>query len=430
MRSYLSTDEYVIEEAVHGRDALSVLAEMPIDLIISDFEMPTMDGLALLQKVRDTRICKFILVSEFSSALQARQAYQLGADEFLNKPFGRDDLMKAIQSAYAEKEEVEDKYHDLEYIQVPLEEFITGTVLKVDLYVRISLSKYIKIGSKNARMDQERVESYMKKGLKWLYMRREDFAVYVGMNITLAQKAHTETKIECARKIRLTMHVTETLIAQLREIGVDRTRLEETSNVVMNAVELILSSYDTMKLLESIEENGTLPEHSIAVGIWSCLIAKQLGWKGHSTFFRLAICALFHDIGNKELDEKLVQKQRFELSRQEAKLFETHTTRGRDILQSVPGMLEEAATVAHQHHELFRGGGYPNGFRMQQIHPLALLVGLADRLCELLKYGGKDIGLMAAFDKLAVNDKDFEPSHFKALKTILDQVRAKQKSAA
>ena len=260
-------------------------------------------------------------------------------------------------------------------------------------------------------------------------MIKPDFAVYVGFNMSLAQRAHGINKIGDSRKLRLTMHVTETLIAQLKKAGLDRTQLENASNVVMNAVDLISSNHATLKLLESMEVCGSMSSHSIAVAIWSCLIAKELQWDGHSTYFRLALCALFHEIGEKEIGEEIAGKARYEMTKQERKIHEGHTVRGRDILLSVPGMPEDVATVALQHHELTNGGGYPYGLKLHQIHPFARLISIADRLCEMLKTAapGQEVSYRKLFDSLHENERDFDAQFLAALGRILplaDESRA------
>lgn len=419
MRLLLEMQGYTVEEACNGKEAVEILNDRSFDLVISEFEMPELDGIQLLDHVKAKTQSRFLLTSEHSIALQAKQALQLGADQFLNKPFSRNDFSKAVEDAFKGAENQILNSLDLDYVQVPIDEFVTGTVLKVDLFLRISDKKYLKIGHKGGSIEQNQIQAYKDKGLNWLYMRKPDFAFYVGFNISLAQQVHSEKKIECARKIRLTMHVTETLISQLRRAGLNRQELEDTSNVIINAVELIQTDANTLKLLESMEIGGSLPAHCIAVSIWSCLIAKKLGWSGQSTFFKIAICALFHDIGQKELDDNILSKPRFELNRQEVKIFEGHTTRGRDILMSVPGMPEDIITVALQHHELYRGGGFPHGLKFQQIHPLASLVGLADRLCEILKHSEKDARIVAAYEQLYPFAKDFDPTYFKALTEVI-----------
>jgi HD-GYP domain-containing protein (c-di-GMP phosphodiesterase class II) len=189
----------------------------------------------------------------------------------------------------------------------------------------------------------------------------------------------------------------------------------------MNAVEMISMNMSTLKLLESLEVLGSLPSHSIGVAIWSCLIARHVGWAGESTYFKLAVSALFHDIGEREMPDEIAGKARFELTKEERKLIEAHTFRGRDILQSVPGMPEDAAAVALQHHELVSGGGYPYSLKFDQIHPFARLISVADHFCELIRHeaANKKFDYREIFAKLDENRRDYDTTFLQALGDIV-----------
>ena len=88
----------VAEDAIEGGKAL--LEEKP-DLIISDINMPYMDGLELLSLLRsneDTKSTPVILVSARSDIDTLGQASQLGASDFLIKPLSRERLLSSIKA--------------------------------------------------------------------------------------------------------------------------------------------------------------------------------------------------------------------------------------------------------------------------------------------------------------------------------------------
>lgn len=427
MKAILEAEGFEVGEAGDGAEAKQALSERRFTLIVSDVEMPKLDGVQLLKLVKDGGLAQVLLISEFSHALQHRHAVALGADGFINKPFRKEDFVQAVRAALEAGADEAAASLEADYVPVPVSDFVTGSVLRVDLYVKLSNQKYLKIGNKGGAFAPERALSYQAKGVRWFHMIKADFAYYVGFNMNLAQAVHTTDRIECARKIRLTMHVTENLISALTQAGLNREQLEDASNVVMNAVDLIASNPPTLKLLESMEVCGSLSSHSIAVAIWSCLIARQVKWEGQSTYFRLAICALFHDVGEKEMSDDVNKKARWEMTKQERKIHEGHTIRGRDILLSVPGMPEDVATVALQHHELTNGGGYPYGLKLHQIHPFARIISVADNLCELLKHQpaqGQPTDYASFLQVMRRNERDFDPTFLRALAELVPGTRA------
>ena len=89
-----------IHEAENGREAMDTAALQPLDLIISDFNMPVMDGLALLRAVRGhpaARKLPFILLTGRSDRELVIKAAQAGANNYLIKPFTAEILRQKIE---------------------------------------------------------------------------------------------------------------------------------------------------------------------------------------------------------------------------------------------------------------------------------------------------------------------------------------------
>ena len=93
-------DGHYIRTAINGREALNMLGEEPADVIISDVKMPDMDGIELLRAVRevspDTGV---VLMTAFASVETAREAFKLGADDFIQKPFDVEELKIIVRKA-------------------------------------------------------------------------------------------------------------------------------------------------------------------------------------------------------------------------------------------------------------------------------------------------------------------------------------------
>ncbi|CAN5125340.1 sigma-54 dependent transcriptional regulator [soil metagenome] len=89
---------YSIRTAMNGRQALALLEEEPADIIISDVKMPDMDGIEMLRAVRETLPdVGVILMTAFASVETAREAFKLGADDFIQKPFDVEELKLIVR---------------------------------------------------------------------------------------------------------------------------------------------------------------------------------------------------------------------------------------------------------------------------------------------------------------------------------------------
>jgi two-component system, NtrC family, response regulator PilR len=100
------TDGNNIRTAMNGRQALELLQQEPADIIISDVKMPDMDGIEMLRAVRETLPdVGVVLMTAFASVETAREAFKLGADDFITKPFDVEEL-KLIVRKTLEKQEL------------------------------------------------------------------------------------------------------------------------------------------------------------------------------------------------------------------------------------------------------------------------------------------------------------------------------------
>jgi DNA-binding NtrC family response regulator len=82
-----------VRVAENGRQALTVLRNAPADLIISDVKMPDMGGIELLTAARSfLPDVVVVMMTAFATVDTAREAFKLGADDFIQKPFDIDEL--------------------------------------------------------------------------------------------------------------------------------------------------------------------------------------------------------------------------------------------------------------------------------------------------------------------------------------------------
>ena len=99
----LSMEGYVVEAASGGREALEKIAALPVDVVVMDVRMPDLDGLAVLQKARETRPdLPVVIMSGHGSIETVRSAFKLGAFDYLEKPITeKDKLLVVVKNALA-----------------------------------------------------------------------------------------------------------------------------------------------------------------------------------------------------------------------------------------------------------------------------------------------------------------------------------------
>ena len=125
-RRKIRKGEYEFLFAHNGLEALKIMLEQPdIDIVLSDINMPEMDGLTLLTKINELRnpAQKCIMVSAYGDMKNIRTAMNRGAFDFATKPIDMDDLSLTIEKAIEQIEYIKStqkEHSQLESIQSDL----------------------------------------------------------------------------------------------------------------------------------------------------------------------------------------------------------------------------------------------------------------------------------------------------------------------
>ncbi len=91
---------YKVLEAVDGKDALAKLTNNPINMLITDLNMPNMDGISLIKNVRNNSATKFIpiiMLTTESQAAKKMEGKTAGATGWIVKPFQQDQLLSVVK---------------------------------------------------------------------------------------------------------------------------------------------------------------------------------------------------------------------------------------------------------------------------------------------------------------------------------------------
>ncbi len=98
VRRNLEVRNYNVVTASNGLEALAIFNTKNIDLVILDIMMPRMDGLETLRRIRQSSLVPVIILSALGEEGDKVKALNLGADDYLNKPFGVGELLARVQA--------------------------------------------------------------------------------------------------------------------------------------------------------------------------------------------------------------------------------------------------------------------------------------------------------------------------------------------
>jgi DNA-binding response OmpR family regulator len=87
-----------VETATDGRAALRAFHSTPCDLVVLDLSMPELDGFETLERLRDLSDVPVILLTARSGEIDKVRGFRTGADDYVAKPFGRQELLARIEA--------------------------------------------------------------------------------------------------------------------------------------------------------------------------------------------------------------------------------------------------------------------------------------------------------------------------------------------
>lgn len=133
----LERADYVVSSAEDGRAGLQQFHQSRPDLVVLDISMPELDGFQTLERIRDLSDAPVMMLTAFSDELERVRGLKAGADDYLCKPFGRQELVARVAAllrrAPDSQEEADSSYRD-DFLEVDFaHRSVTVSGAQVDL---------------------------------------------------------------------------------------------------------------------------------------------------------------------------------------------------------------------------------------------------------------------------------------------------------
>lgn len=181
---------YQVKKASHGEEALSIISEETVHLIISDVMMPEMDGFELCKKVKSgveySHIPVILLTAK--NTIQAKvEGLELGADAYIEKPFSKEYLLAQIHSLLTNRAMIREYFSSSPLVHI---KSIAHT--KADEKFLIQLNSSIHEHMEDLDLDVEKLARIMNMSRITLYRKIKavsDMTPLELINITRLKKA-------------------------------------------------------------------------------------------------------------------------------------------------------------------------------------------------------------------------------------------------
>src|SRR5918992_1074886 len=98
IRTLLERAGYEVAEAADGKECLRVLFERQPELVVLDVRMPVLDGWRALERIREVADVPVLMLTARGEELDRVRGLRAGADDYVQKPFGREELVARVEA--------------------------------------------------------------------------------------------------------------------------------------------------------------------------------------------------------------------------------------------------------------------------------------------------------------------------------------------
>jgi len=374
-----------ISEAADGLIALHMIQDNHFDLIITDIDMPNLDGIELCQQLKkqsETRSIPVIMVSSLDSDEDIDRGFQAGASVYLSKTDVQERLCLAVEDVLSKTDQ-----RKKQLILVVDDSHIIRTIVENGL-CQAGFQVITAVNGKEA-LD---VISENKPDLIL-----SDIAMPLMDGFELCREIQLDESLRLSPFVVMSTNSERGHMKRMLEIGA-AAYIVKPFNIdqLVFLIEKILSDHFMLLLKEKerldIERSAML---SSITSLSTALEARDAYTRGHSEAVARIITGMIkltgasdHDIENAIIAGKLhdigkigvrdsVLLKPGKLTDDEYEQIKKHPTIGRDILKSVPS-LSNVIDIVYHHHERFDGNGYPENLKGSAIPLWARITAVAD----------------------------------------------------
>ncbi len=369
---FLSMHGFDAQVCTSAKEATQLCEHGRFDLIISDVMMPDMDGvdfyLALKDKLKENKTA-FIFMTGNNQSMSMHNAYDLGVDEFVLKPFDLTDLKIVVDLVLRQ---VDPAVASMKFYRVLLEEYIQTSANRFDIFLLID-SNYMCLAKKGQELSDTRLQNYLKKGLTHIFLTAGDYSKYIDMQMAISTQVPSKP-IEQVKKVKLFAHLTRTISTSAYSAHLDAAIFKKALSSFENYSQISFENDDVFGVLESMsKESLDLAVRGAQISFLSTAVAIHWKWTNPKILSKVALGALLCDVGLSTTPE-LFLKARIQFTDEDVVKYEQHPTVSYQILSTIKDIPEEILLVALQHHENESGLGFPNHLARDRQHPYSRLI--------------------------------------------------------
>lgn len=384
--------------AVCGNEAQELLAaDNDIGVILSDYNMPNGNGGELYTYNNNGPNLPFILVTggfledypEMIGFLEDDKYYR----NVLSKPFDEEELYSEIRKGLEQYSKEPTSVENSEYKKVDIDNFIrflNRYSLSLDIFLRISGEKIIKIFSENDTIDEDDLKKYKSDKQSEILLKSNDFE-------SLKVRALNEIAVNLKNASSFSEALEATSVA-LNFYMTGESLFKISSNqveIVQTSVESCLRNFENNSELKDYfkvlkKDKGYLIAHSITTLNLCFMLMKESGLYSVENMERLSYASLLHDCELTDFSHSAVinktDENFLQLDKKEQDAVIGHPQWAADLAIKLNVIPNDVEAIIRMHHEKPDGTGYPRGLNRNNFTVISALFVICFRLADHLYY--------------------------------------------
>jgi len=380
-----------VTQAQDGQEGLEIALSQPFDLIISDVDMPRMDGFGFCKAIKDnpaTRGVPVIMLSSLDSDQHIDKGFQSGAAAYISKAEAKQELNSTIERVLEQF-----KSHRKHLILVIDDSPTIRTLVQKGLEAAGFQASVAKDGKEALAMIEKKRPDLILSDINMPVMDGIELCKTVHANADLAGIPFVTMSANSDRAImrrmlewgassylvkpfnleQLIITIEKLLSDHFLILLKDRQRLEAERGMMLASI---------TSLIVALEARDHYTRgHSESVALLVSEMASQMGLEPEE-IDSLGIAGRLHDIGKIGVPDNILLKPG-RLTEAEFSIVRQHPLTGASILGSIPSIQELIPVIRH-HHERFDGKGYPDGLKGDRIPLWARMTAVADTYDALI----------------------------------------------
>lgn len=381
----LLEDEYDMLGSLDGEDALEILNEEKVDLILLDIMMPGIDGFEVCRRLKaneKTKDIPVIFITAKTDEDSIEKAYEIGGVDYINKPFRAREVISRIHNHIFLAEQKANLEENLKTNITLLNQYKEvvdkGTIVsKTDLKGRITYANdaFCKISGYSREELIGKAHNIVRHPEMPSKAYRELWETIKNKNIWYGEvkNRRKDGRTYVVKSVVMPILDTNGNIVEYISVRHDITDIYNLKKEIVDTQREVVFTMGAIGETRS-KETGN---HVKRVAEYSRIVAKHIGMSEENIIL-LVDASPMHDIGKVAIHDNILHKPA-RLTNEEFMVMRKHAEIGYRLLaHSTRPLLKTAATIAFEHHERWDGNGYPRHLREEEISIEARITAIAD----------------------------------------------------